>query len=90
MAFVDRVVQYPGRIKLTNVSDGTEATYDVTREEGTVTVEGTLINAANMNDQVTNRYTPTFDLDTSAGSGTDDGDLYAAIQAAGWENDVIE
>lgn len=29
-------------------------------------------------------------LDTSAASGTTDGDLYAAIVALGWENDVIE
>lgn len=29
-------------------------------------------------------------LDTSAQSGTTDGDLYAAIVALGWENDVIE
>lgn len=28
-------------------------------------------------------------LDTSAASGTTDGDLYAAIVALGWENDVI-
>lgn len=29
-------------------------------------------------------------LDTSAASGTVDGDLYAAIVALGWQNDVIE
>lgn len=29
-------------------------------------------------------------LDTSAASGTTDGDLYSAIVALGWENDVIE
>lgn len=31
-----------------------------------------------------------IDLDTSAAAGTTDGDLYAAIVALGWENDVIE
>lgn len=30
-----------------------------------------------------------IDLDTSAAAGTTDGDLYAAIVALGWENDVI-
>ena len=31
-----------------------------------------------------------IDIDTSAASGTTDGDLYAAIVALGWESDVIE
>lgn len=30
------------------------------------------------------------DINTSASAGTTDGDLYAAIVALGWENDVIE
>lgn len=29
-------------------------------------------------------------LDTSAASGTTDGDLYAAIVALGWQSEVIE
>lgn len=29
-------------------------------------------------------------LNTSAASGTTDGDLYAALVALGWDNDVIE
>ena len=33
---------------------------------------------------------PYFSLDTTASSGTTDGDLYTAITALGWENDVIE
>ena len=33
---------------------------------------------------------PYFSLDTTASPGTTDGDLYAAITALGWENDVIE
>ena len=33
---------------------------------------------------------PKYTLDTSAASGTTDGDLYAAIVALGWESDVIE
>lgn len=31
-----------------------------------------------------------INLDTTAGSGTTDGDLYAAIVALGWEDDVID
>lgn len=31
-----------------------------------------------------------LEIDTSAPAGTTDGDLYAAITALGWENDVIE
>lgn len=49
MAFVDRVVQYPGRFILKDVLSGTETTCDLTRDEGTVTTEGTLLNAANLN-----------------------------------------
>lgn len=33
---------------------------------------------------------PKYTLDTTAASGTTDGDLYAAIVALGWQNDVIE
>ena len=35
-------------------------------------------------------YDGLVELNTSAASGTTDGDLYAAIVALGWENDVIE
>ena len=35
-------------------------------------------------------YSGKITLDTTAASGTTDGDLYAAITALGWENDVIE
>lgn len=37
-----------------------------------------------------NSYDGKVSLDTSAQSGTTDGDLYAAIVALGWGNDVIE
>lgn len=33
--------------------------------------------------------TPLLNLDTSAASGTDDAELYDAIRALGWQNDVI-
>lgn len=48
MALTDRRVEFPGRIKLTAVSGETD-TYDVERAEGTVTQEGTEINADNLN-----------------------------------------
>lgn len=37
-----------------------------------------------------NSYDGKVSLDTSAQTGTTDGDLYAALVALGWENDVIE
>lgn len=43
--FTDRVVQHPGRIKLTPVT-GQADTYDMERAEGTVTTPGTPFNAA--------------------------------------------
>lgn len=50
MAFTDRIVQHPGRVKMTPVSGQTDV-YDMTAQEGTVTTEGTLLNAANLNAQ---------------------------------------
>lgn len=50
MSFTDRIVQYPGRVELTPVSGQTNV-YDMTAQEGTVTTEGTLLNAANLNAQ---------------------------------------
>lgn len=47
MAFVDRVVEYPGRVTLTATGNPDE--YDVTRSEGTVTEEGTPLTATNLN-----------------------------------------
>lgn len=46
--FVDRVVEYPGRIQLTEVSGQTDV-YDVERAEGAVTETGTPFNAATFN-----------------------------------------
>ena len=47
--YVDRVVQFPGRVIAKNVLTQEETTFDLTRDEGTVTTEGTLLNAANLN-----------------------------------------
>lgn len=85
--FVDRLVQYPGRIKITDTTTGNEQIVDVTREEGDITVEGTLLNAANLNYGTTLGL---IQLDTTAAAGTTDGDLYRAIVALGWESEVIE
>ena len=55
MAFVpkewkDRLVEFAGRRKLTNVSTGEEMIVDVARNEGTVSQEGDAFSAANMSD----------------------------------------
>ena len=50
MAFSDRVVEYPGRVKLTPVT-GQSNVYDMERAEGTEYTEGTLLNALNLNTQ---------------------------------------
>ena len=50
MAFTDRIVEYPGRVKMTPVSGQTDV-YDMTREEGDVYTDGTLLNANNLNTQ---------------------------------------
>ena len=49
MAFVDRIVEHPGRIRLTMVDDDV---YDVTREEGTVTEPGTPLDAEHLNGEI--------------------------------------
>lgn len=49
--FTDRIVEHPGRVVMTPVSGETN-TYDMTRAEGTVTEEGTPLNAANLNAEI--------------------------------------
>lgn len=46
----DRVVEFPGRRQLTNVSTFESVTYDVARNEGQITSTGDAFNADNMND----------------------------------------
>lgn len=50
MAFTDRVVEHPGRVKLTPVT-GQSNVYDMERAEGDEYTEGTLLNALNLNTQ---------------------------------------
>lgn len=85
--FKDRVVQYPGRLKLTDVDTGNEMTVNVERAEGTVTAAGTLLSAENLDHGTTLGY---VQLDTSAAAGTTDGDLYRALQSLGWLSDCVE
>lgn len=69
MAFIDRIVDHPGRIILTPV-EGEPNTYDVTRAEGIVTQEGTLLNAANLNKET--QLDPSVAASyTAAGAGSD-------------------
>lgn len=50
MAFIDRVVDYPGRYTLKDANSGTVfGTYDLVRDEGTIHEPGTLLNANNLN-----------------------------------------
>ena len=50
MAFTDRVVEHPNRWKLVDPSDSTNfSVWDVVRDEGDVTQEGTPLNAAAFN-----------------------------------------
>ena len=52
MAFIDRIVEHPGRYILTNATTGVElGTFDLVRAEGEVYTDGTLLNAANLNQQ---------------------------------------
>ena len=51
MAFVDRVVQHPNRVRLTPVSGQTNV-YDMTRAEGTVTTAGTPLNKKNLTNEI--------------------------------------
>lgn len=55
MAFVkkmwkDRLSEFAGRRRLTDVSTGTSTVVDVTRDEGEVSQQGDAFSAANMND----------------------------------------
>lgn len=62
MIWKDRVVQHPRRYKLKNIDTGAVvATYDLESDTGTITEEGTPVNAGNMN----TIETAIEDLDTS-------------------------
>ena len=96
--FTDRSVENPGRYRLNPT--GISEVYDLTREEGTIYNQGTPLNAENLNDamqdvidQIPTDYVTRddfeADIDTTASTGTTDGDLYNAINAVGWASNVI-
>src|SRR5574344_391934 len=62
--FVDRSVEFPNRRKLTAVS-GQADTFDVARAEGSVFVEGTKLDAANLNAEFGKIKTETDDISNS-------------------------
>ena len=78
MGFVDRVVQYPNRVDLVD-TDGNHGysvsgetliintgPYTLTRNEGTVTEAGTLLNALNLTENVDEIATSHFDSGKTA------------------------
>lgn len=79
MAFSDRVVEHPGRVKLTPVT-GQSNVYDMERAEGEEYSEGTLLNALNLNTQ-TQLDSTVETLYTTAGmtSGTYQNDMSDAL-----------
>lgn len=48
--YKDRVVQYPGRVTMTNTETGEQTTYDTERAEGTASEPGTPLNASHLNE----------------------------------------
>lgn len=56
MSFWDRISQYPGRVKLTDVDTGDEQIVDVVRYEGTVTDEGTFLNSAGFDEALASYF----------------------------------
>lgn len=77
MAFTDRVVEYPGRVQLTNVSGDI---YDMTAAEGDVYTDGTLLNAANLNKE-TQLDSAVLSKFTAAGAGaTRQNDMSDALE----------
>lgn len=57
MSFINRNVQYPGRRKLTIISQTpTEIIADIDRNEGTINQEGTSISADNLNNLMEKNY----------------------------------
>lgn len=75
--WVDRVVEYAGRRKLTNVTTGTEELVDVARSEGTISKEGDAFSAENMNN-LEQRIHDTFAEVTKVY-------MEVVVEAANWE-----
>lgn len=68
MAFVDRLVEYPNRVLLEDTHGTQTGPYTMIRDEGTVTEEGTPLNAANLNSEIQSAVddaTQAFEVDNS-------------------------
>ena len=52
MAFIDREVEFPNRYFLEDENGGRTGPFTLVRDEGTVTEEGTLLNADNLNREI--------------------------------------
>ena len=64
------------------IDDGAE-TFKIPLKDSVLAIARTI------SDTWVDMTTPRVNLDTTAATGTVDGDLYAAITALGWESDVI-
>ena len=88
----DRLAEFAGRRKLTNVSTGEETTVDVSRAEGEVSQAGDAFSAANMND-LEQRIKDGFDkVDTNleknnsySTSEINTGKIFADGRSDGWK-----
>lgn len=87
-SWLDRVVQFFGRRRITIESQSaTEIVGTLTREEGTVTTEGTPLSAANLND-LESRIKTAFDsVETDMASKANTADL-ANVATSGNYNDL--
>jgi hypothetical protein len=65
---VNRNVQYPARVKLTDINSGLEATYDVEQVPGTVAAAGTPINKALFDAIYAAMLNPSFSVSFTAGN----------------------
>lgn len=93
MAFIDRVVEHPGRVRLTMVE---EDVYDVAREEGTVVEEGTPLDAEHLNAEmeaavedrlIKLNFSSLSDMETQWGS-LKTSTIYAFHATAEWTNAI--
>ncbi len=75
--WVDRLVEYAGRRKLTNISTGVTEVFDVTRNEGAVSQEGDAFSAENMN-KLEARIYDTFEEITKVYTDV-------SVEASAWE-----
>lgn len=89
ITFKDRIVEFPGRVKLTPVS-GQPNVYDVSRQEGTITQQGTTLNAIVLNSLRQKEDPPETGHPTRAYVVFDTGDGYLNV-TSGWDaNSIVQ